>query len=528
LEGVWEGVRKVVSGGGSYLMMVVKRVLCIRLSSKYRDKIKRFVYDLFQFRNLLRIFILEWDKKTGDIFRLFNPSLLYSLIADKMQTNKSEWQRNELEEVKEIIEKDEELKDLVEKLKEQKRKVRNAWVCQKVVVQEVYNLKSWARALKEYKKNPEKFRGRPGLSKPRKLKNLTRFSVPVPFEKDGRRLVLMLRTGSKECKAEKVKVLFPEGFDYKVKEVRLVYDMGWVEVYVVYEKEVEVLNIGVYLAGIDIGLDNLLSVVSDNPNVKSFIVSGKELKSYNRWWNKKVAEVKSHMDMILNMMKEEKDEEKRKILEKHWLCLRKYLWNLCKARDRKLNTWMHQITRRVADLLYETGHKVVYVGRDAIDKNGIPFSKVVNQNYVYVPHRKLVDMLKYKCQELGIEIVEVDEKYTSKASPVSDDVVEIQGKKVNGEEVQFSGKRVSRGLYRDLVLNKVFNADLVGAMNILKVGAKLRRILFDLKTLFVKLCNPVKFKLYDLIYRSNPESLFIGTGIGDSKPAVMQEALAPM
>jgi transposase len=83
-------------------------------------------------------------------------------------------------------------------------------------------------------------------------------------------------------------------------------------------------------------------------------------------------------------------------------------------------------------------------------------------------------------------------------------------------------------LYKDLVLGKVFNADLVGAMNILKVGAKLRRLLFDMKTLFIKLCNPVKFKLWDWIYRSNPKSLFIATGIGDSKPAVWQEALAPV
>jgi IS605 OrfB family transposase len=446
---------------------------------------------------------------------------LYSLIADRIQRNKSEWQKKELEEVKAVIEKDEELRGWVEKLKEQKNKVRCALVCAQVINQEVNNLKSWAKALKEYKINPEKFKGRPGLPKPKKLKNLIRFSVVVSYMRDGRKLLLKLRNGEKP-----LEVLLPEGFDYKVKEVRLVYDMEWIEVHVVYEKELDVKNNGIYQAGIDIGLDNLLSVVSDNPVLRSFIVSGKELKSYNRWWNKRKAEVQSHMDMILNMMKEEKDEGKKRILEEHYLRLKKYLWNLCKARDRKLNTWMHQITRRLADLLYETGHRVVYIGKNAVDKDKISFSKVVNQNYVCIPHRKLVNMLKYKCEELGIQVVEVDERYTSKASPINDDVVEIQGKKVNGEEVQFSGKRVSRGLYRDLKLNKVFNADLVGAMNILKVGAKLRRLLFDMKTLFVKLCNPIKFKLFDLIYKSNPESLFIEAGIGASKLAVWQEALA--
>jgi IS605 OrfB family transposase len=234
------------------------------------------------------------------------------------------------------------------------------------------------------------------------------------------------------------------------------------------------------------------------------------------------------MDRILNMIKEEKDEEKRKALERHYLQLKKYLWNLYKARDRKIETWMHQVTRRLADLLYETGHRVVYIGKDAIDKNGIPFSKVVNQNYVYIPHRKFVNMLRYKCDELGIHVVEVNEKYTSKCSPITDDVVELQAKKVDGEEVTFSGKRVKRGLYKDLKQDKVFNADLVGAMNILKVGAKLRRLLLDLKTLFIKLCNPVKFRLWDFIFnlKSNPESLLINIGIGASMPVIRQEALA--
>jgi IS605 OrfB family transposase len=501
--------------------MIVKRVLPIRLSSKYRRRVRQFIYDVVQFQNLLRIFVLEWDRKMSDIFRLFNLSLLYSLIANRIRSDKSEWQRKELEEVKEIIESDEGLRGWVEKLKEQKRKVGNASICQGIIIQEVNNLKSWAKVLKEYKVNSEKFRGRPGLPKPRKLKNLVRLSVVVPYMRDGRKLLLKLRNGEKP-----LEVLLPEEFDYKVKEVKLVYDMEWIEVHVVYEKEISIQNSGVYQAGIDVGLDNLLSVVSDNPVLRSFIVSGRELKSYNRWWNKKKAEVQSHADMILNMMKEEKDEEKKRILEEYYLRLKKYLWNLCKARDRKLNTWMHQITKRLADLLYETGHKVVYIGKNAIDKDGIPFSKVVNQNYVCIPHRKLLNMLKYKCEELGIRVVEVDERYTSKASPINDDVVGIQAKKVNGEEVRFSGKRVSRGLYRDLKLNKVFNADLVGAMNILKVGAKLRRLLFDMKTLFVKLCNPIKFKLFDLIYKSNPESLFIEAGIGASKPAVWQEALA--
>ena len=44
--------------------MTVKRVLPIKLSSKCKVKVRSFIYDVAQFQNLLRIFVLEWDKKT--------------------------------------------------------------------------------------------------------------------------------------------------------------------------------------------------------------------------------------------------------------------------------------------------------------------------------------------------------------------------------------------------------------------------------------------------------------------------------
>jgi len=65
-------------------------------------------------------------------------------------------------------------------------------------------------------------------------------------------------------------------------------------------------------------------------------------------------------------------------------------------------------------------------------------------------------------------------------------------------------------VFKDKVINKIFHADLVGALNILRVGAKLLRLRFyeDLKVLFIKLCNPRRFKLMDFFYEVSPESLY--------------------
>ena len=52
--------------------------------------------------------------------------------------------------------------------------------------------------------------------------------------------------------------------------------------------------------------------------------------------------------------------------------------------------------------------------------------------------------------------------------------------------------------------------------------------MFNMKTLMMKLCNPVKFRLWNFIFnlKSNPESLLIRAEIGASKPVLGQEALA--
>lgn len=221
----------------------------------------------------------------------------------------------------------------------------------------------------------------------------------------------------------------------------------------------------------------------------------------------------------------EKDESRKKAMSKELFELKHYLHNLYNYRDRWIESCFHKAARVLADYLYETGHKAVYIGKGATEsKDEINLGKVTNQNFVSIPFRKLINILKYKLEELGVKAEEKEEPYTSKASSLSDDILEIQRKYAEAKEkqgeikIKCSGKRIERGLYRDSVLNKVFNADLNGALNILKVGAKLHRLTLSLKVFLCKLCNPLRLNLYDFIYRfkSKAES---PPGIGDSRLA---------
>ncbi|WP_304092943.1 IS200/IS605 family accessory protein TnpB-related protein [Hydrogenobacter thermophilus] len=169
---------------------------------------------------------------------------------------------------------------------------------------------------------------------------------------------------------------------------------------------------------------------------------------------------------------------------------------------------LHKIARKLVDLLHKTGHKIIYIGKNAIEsKNGIDLGRKTNQEFVSIPFRRLVELIRYKAQELGIEVVEVDESYTSKTSPFAD-IFEVRKTK----NKNLCGGVRTGNTFKDKFVDKVFHADLVGALNILRTGAMLLKLNFyeNLKLLFTKLCNPIKLKLIDFFYKVSPESLRIG------------------
>ncbi|WP_340690100.1 transposase [Hydrogenobacter thermophilus] len=467
-------------------MLSSKRVLTIRVGGKERKrKVRTLLLDLAHFRNMLIILITKYKELYG-MYPL-HQSILYGLVA-KTYTGKY---RQEFEKVLKNIESNPKLGELLKKLKTQKERIDNPHYVQYVIRQVIRDFKSFFKAVENFRANPERFKEVPRTPKPKKLKYLMNFSAEGnanTFKQEGDKLIIKLRNG------KYLKVKLPKDFPYRISSVRLKFFGDDPYVDVVYEYSLEAKQPkGKCSAGIDIGLNELLSVVSEHPELKSFIVSGKEIKAFNQWFNKEMSKLRSQIDNLRNEMKKEL-ELKKKILSAH--------------RKRWIDNNLHKIARKLVDLLYETGHKTIYIGKNALEsKNGIDLGKKTNQEFVFIPFRRLAELIKYKAQELGMEVVEVDESYTSKTSPFAD-IFKVKETK-NGELCQ--GKREGN-LFKDKVLNKVFHADLVGALNILRVGAKLLRLSFyeNLKVLFIKLCNPLRLKLIDFFYKVSSESLWIG------------------
>ena len=217
--------------------------------------------------------------------------------------------------------------------------------------------------------------------------------------------------------------------------------------------------------GIDLGLDNLVTCVSED---KTFIVSGKILKSVNRFYNKTKAKLKSQ--------KENKGKKRKKLNTDK-------LQNLEEKRSDFIKDFLHKTSRGIVNFCLSNRISRIVIGHNKQWKDSIAIGKQNNQNFVAIPHSQLISYLKYKCELVGITLIECEESYTSKCNALAFE-------KIQKHDV-YLGKRVKRGLFQSFV-GKLINADVNGALNILRkvISDSFVRKIIDSGSLFL----PVKIR----------------------------------
>ena len=227
----------------------------------------------------------------------------------------------------------------------------------------------------------------------------------------------------------------------KPQQVRIIPKSGCYVIEVVYEVEENRLKKNQRVAAIDLGLNNLATVVTndgDNP----ILISGRKIKSINQYYNKMTSKKNSLLPYNVFTSKS---------LDRLWL-----------KRNNKISYEIHKVTKFLANYFDERDVSKVIIGNNSGWKNGINLGKRNNQKFVNIPYTKFINQLTYKCQLLGITVIVREESYTSKASFLDYD--EIPNYK-EGAKYKFSGKRIKRGLYRSTT--RKINADVNGAYNIM-------------------------------------------------------------
>lgn len=213
----------------------------------------------------------------------------------------------------------------------------------------------------------------------------------------------------------------------------------------IYEKEIQQIKKSDRIASIDMGLENLFTIAF-NYNKKGISIKGTKLKSINQYFNKLKSELQSRLS------------------KKQYVS--KFINQLLRKRNEQLRNYIGYYINKLIKILIEENISKLVVGYNKGWKQNINVGNKNNQNFVSIPFRKILDILKYKLEDNSIECIEQEESYTSKASYLDNDDIPIYKENDNTNYI-FSGKRIKRGIYKSKQ-GKIINADLNGALNILK------------------------------------------------------------
>ena len=225
-----------------------------------------------------------------------------------------------------------------------------------------------------------------------------------------------------------------------VKMVKFVYDEvnDLIKCFKIYEVERPKLkkDNSRYFS-IDPGLNNIVSIYN-NIGIRPLLYNGRPIKSINQYYNKTNAKLRSELPNNIKSSKR--------------------LKQLSFKRNNKIDYEMHKISTHIIKEALKNNISKIIIGNNVGWKNEINIGRRNNQNFVNIPHTKLFNQLLYKGLLNGIEVIFTEESYTSKASFFDKDELPIYGENDN---YKFSGKRISRGLYKDSKGN-LWNADLNG------------------------------------------------------------------
>ena len=231
-----------------------------------------------------------------------------------------------------------------------------------------------------------------------------------------------------------------------LKMIKFVYDEAndLIKCFKIYEVEKQKLkkDNSRYFS-IDPGLNNIVSIYN-NIGIRPLLYNGRPIKSINQYYNKTNAKLRSELPTNVKSSKR--------------------LKQLSFKRNNKIDYEMHKISTHIISEAVRNDISKIIIGNNIGWKNEINIGRRNNQNFVNIPHTKLFNQLLYKGLLNGIEVIFTEESYTSKASFFDRDELHIYGE---NDSPKFSGRRISRGLYKDSKGN-LWNADLNGGGNIMR------------------------------------------------------------
>ena len=279
--------------------------------------------------------------------------------------------------------------------------------------------------------------------------------------RDGYLTVPQSRTYASVLNNHRIKIKVPKRLIGKnIKEIKIIplYKGRAFKIAYCYEVEEQDLQLNHNNSlAIDIGLDNLATCVTNFGT--SFIMDGRKIKQINRNWNKRHAHLQS-------------------ILMKQGRYSSKLLEQITLKRNNRISDHLKKTARYIVNFCIANDIRTVICGCNPDFKRGINLGAKINQQFTQISFGALRRQLENLCSRYGMNYIEQEESYTSKASFLDLDEIPVYTAQTPYKGI-FSGKRIKRGLYKSKS-GRLINADVNGAANILRKSKQ--------KVYFERLC----------------------------------------
>jgi putative transposase len=306
-----------------------------------------------------------------------------------------------------------------------------AKVAQRVLKQVCLAWKSYLVACAAWRADPARFLGHPKL--------------PKYLDKQGHNVLTYTERAISHAPRHRGYVV-PSGLAIRVAtqqtaidQVRIVPHATHYTVEVIDAREIAPANGDpAWVAGVELGVNNLAAIASNQPGFVPLLVNGRPLKALNQWYNKRRAYLQSKLPAGQFTSRQ--------------------LETLTDKRKRQIDSFLHVASRRIVAALVRQ-----WIGTLVIDKNDgwkqqVKLGKRANQSFVFSPHTRFIAMLTYKAHLVGIMVIVIDESHTSRCSFLDGEAIKHHDHDV--------GSRVKRGLFVSAAGRKI-NADVNSAYNML-------------------------------------------------------------
>ena len=327
------------------------------------------------------------------------------------------------------------------------RSMKSVHLAQQILKLVNQNMTSWNKARKAYLKALQKFTGKP--------------KIPKYKPKGGKNIVIVdnqtakLRAnGIVEIPVmDSLKIKLQHKETNKIQQVRVIPKNNTFVIEIVYKTN-KVIDYkednGRYLT-IDPGLDNAFTLASNVKGFKPVIINGRPLKSVNQYYNKQ----KARLTRIYDLSKQNRNTKRLNKLDFY--------------RNQKTLKFAHEASKRIVEIALSHELNTIVIGKNKGQKRSSNMGKRINQNFIGIPHQKMIEMIEYKANLAGIVVIQANEAYTSQTSFLDNEIpINQNGDKARKrKELSPVKRRVKRGLFKS---NKgiLINADVNGALQILR------------------------------------------------------------